>query len=247
MDTPNISSSPEHQLSHPFAIPTKAAPVQKHYGSSSEGSSSENAKETSPKRKKWMQAIKGKDSENSESSGDSQGPFSHPHSTPVELSSREVTHLDPPGLRSTPTEMSFECLQLSGECHKLTTSVYSMPDALSASPSTEVMPGPNQIYHLSESAKADKKEPDVKDKRESVCTLPKWLENEIEKRIDFDNARLMVFTWNQSLFIVIWKCHRDYLHVCYTSELQHKNPLIPFVAIQLCVILVIEYVEGIVH
>lgn len=184
----DLLSSPDNQPPHPFAIPTKVAPVHKPYGSSSGGSSSEDGKEASPKKSRWLQACKEKNSDHLESSGESQGGYSHDNFTPAEISSREVTHLDSPHMRSTPAELSFECLQLSGENRQMTTSVYSLPDPLHASPSD------TRLFEVSDAASSSgemiegRHEPDVK--KDSEAVLPKWVEKDIEsKRIDFENMR----------------------------------------------------------
>ena len=173
---------------NPFARPTKVAPLHKQYGSSSDGALSDNAKDVSPKKKRWLKSS----SDMSGSSGESQDTYSHQHSTPAELSSREVTHLDPPGLRSTPAEVSFECLQLSGESSKLASSCYSLPDPMSGSP-TEAQSSDTfgDISRRFMSPKTVAEQCAVDEKKYTTDSLPKWVKFEREKRVDFDCTRLV--------------------------------------------------------
>ena len=193
LHTPSMSSSPEHPILNPFVRPTKVAPLHKHYGSSSDGALSDNAKEASPKKKRWLQSSRiNETSDMSGSSGESQDTYSHQHSTPGELSSREVTHLDPPDLGSTPAEVSFGCLQLSGECSKLASPCYSLPDPLSASP-TEA-PSSDAFGDVSRqlvTSKTESEQCTVEEKRYATDSLPKWVKVEREKRNDFDCTRLV--------------------------------------------------------
>ena len=184
------------------------APVQKH-GSSSEGRSSDNAMEVSPKKRQLLHKVKFSESSGiSESSGDSQA-FLQQHSTPSELSSREVTHLDPPDLKSTPVEVSIDYIQLSGESLKLTTSSYSLPDPFHASPSEN---------HLSEPCDDDNRQKIASEKereqqqngtgrRNPIEPLPKWVADEKQKQMDFGSMQLVFYFLIFALFSNYMSCN----------------------------------------
>ena len=199
VDSPNALSSPE-QLLAPFIRPTKVAKVQKISGFSSSSTSSDNAEDALPKRKLQLKAT----SDISVSSGESQDPYFEHNLTPYDLSSREVTHLEPPDLRSTSVEESFSCFQLSGESYKPVSSSFSLPDPLPASPSDAQLPEPcsdaseHQVACLEETEKQS-----VDDEKRALDSLPKWVKCERKKQIG--TIRLVFINFFE-LFTIAFSC-----------------------------------------
>ncbi|XP_065072007.1 TP53-binding protein 1-like isoform X2 [Rhopilema esculentum] len=197
-DTPSIPSSPE------FRVPGKA-PLHKAHSSSSSGESSFEETKGPSRKKMKLDIIKENDSHGPASSSASfHEDSSHEHGTQSGLSSREVTHLEPPHLRSTPNETSFECLQLSGEIRRPVTSVYSLPDPLPSSPSvlltesTEVTPAHFSELETRRAGGEGSKNIKRKDGTDtkaykkpygSHIALPKWVKADIErKKIEFESS-----------------------------------------------------------
>ena len=138
----------------------------------------------------------------------------HHHSTPTELSSREVTHIDTPQMKSTPADGSFECLQLSGDVAKSVASVYSLPDPLPSSPSPlrSISSGSNRLVTESdvslssgfsgseETRNQSKMQQIVRGKPGVGSALPKWVresvrEKKVEKKIHFSSSRYVAFSY----------------------------------------------------
>lgn len=142
-------------------------------------------------------------------------PDSQHYSTPAELSSRDVTHIDTPQMKSTPADGSFECLQLSGDVAKSVASVYSLPDPLPSSPSclsgtsvsgclapgilSESDIGLSSNFSGSEETRNQSKLHKMAHGKPGVgSALPKWVkdvrEKKIEKKIHFSSSRYVAFS-----------------------------------------------------
>ena len=137
------------------------------------------------------------------------------HSTPAELSSRDVTHIDTPQMKSTPADGSFECLQLSGDVAKSVASVYLLPDPLPSSPSrSSITSGSGRLgpsthsesdIGLSGSLSGSEETKNQSQRQLKLqkmahgksgvgSALPKWVrenarEKKIEKKIHFSSSR----------------------------------------------------------